>query len=688
MNIGTRIFGGFTILLFLTISVAFVGWHGLSRFTRRTEAASAAQNVVDAVGVLAVFSAELTVPNQAAGRVDVAKQQIAAVRAAVAGIAPFLPSEGMERPAGKMNEAIDAYDAALKKFDQYRDGKAKLQTQQQDVLERLIAVATTIKTDHEEAGKRALDRLKAAGAELEKVTESAEALAVGTKIAGYLQANDDANLLLRASGETIAAALLAQSVEAALFNGYSDSADAVTVEAASAMIDNASKIRARIADEKLKNTLGGLLKSIEDFRNGIPEVFAASVGQNQARQDLEKRLGELVSLARSVGDVEQAAMRVEREQALVLLGIGVSLAIVLGVVLSILIGRSISRPVFRLSDAMRALADGDLDAPVPATDRRDEVGVMARTVVVFKDALASRAEARLREAADADSKAQRTAYLEALADEFQEHAVGLINALSSAASGLRGTATAMSGAAERTNTRSIGVAEAATHTSTNVSSVAAAAEELSASTHEIGRQVDMSNGIASSAVRATDQARQTVEGLAGAVANIGSVVALISGIAAKTNLLALNATIEAARAGETGRGFAVVASEVKDLANQTARATSEIAVQIAQIQEETGSAVAAIRDASGVIERMSGITAEIATAVEQQGLAAQEIAHNVSEASTATGVVASSIAEVMEAAQDTGEAATKVLANAVDLQAHSVRLENEVGRFLGSIKAA
>jgi methyl-accepting chemotaxis protein len=364
---------------------------------------------------------------------------------------------------------------------------------------------------------------------------------------------------------------------------------------------------------------------------------------------------------------------------------------VLGVMalLSWLIASDILGALRRLQRRMHEIANGSLDENVGETDRGDEIGRMAETLEMLRQTSLT---ARTLEAEQAKlkqmSEAEKRNALIALADRFDSSVGQLVGLMASGSTELEATAQSMSGTAARTNDQADIVSTAASQASTRVQTVAAAAEELSSSIAEIARQMAQSAKITTHAV---DSARRTdtiVRALADGAQQIEHVVELISTIAGQTNLLALNATIEAARAGDAGRGFAVVATEVKSLAGQTADATKEISIRIAQIQSATREAVDAIQGITATIEEVSAIATTIGSAIEEQGAATAEIARNVTQTAQATREVTTNIGGVSSAAHETGNAAGMVLSAATGLSKQAEQLSGEVTTFLAGVRAA
>jgi len=285
-----------------------------------------------------------------------------------------------------------------------------------------------------------------------------------------------------------------------------------------------------------------------------------------------------------------------------------------------------------------------------------------------------------------EQMSEKVGSFSSIADKFEIDMKAVVQTVTSAATELQATAQSMASTATITSDKAGVVATAATEASSNVQTVASAAEELSSSISEISRQVSQSSEIASQAVTDAEQSRQNVQGLADSASKIGEVINLISDIADQTNLLALNATIEAARAGDAGKGFAVVASEVKNLANQTAKATEEISQQVGGVQHATEDAVTAIQSIGETIGRIDEASTAIASAVEEQGAATQEIARNVEQAASGTNEVTSNITEVTQGASETGHAASEVLAAADELAKQGDVLGREMDSFLVELR--
>jgi len=371
---------------------------------------------------------------------------------------------------------------------------------------------------------------------------------------------------------------------------------------------------------------------------------------------------------------------------LVLTILGVSA--VAGIAVSIYLVRDVSAGIASIVKPMQALGAGDLSVHVPHQGMKTEMGTMGDALQVFKQALIDKRTADQAAAADAEAKIERGRRVDQITRDFETMIGEVVETVSSASTELEASAGTLTATAERSQELTTSVAAASEQASTNVQSVASATEEMASSINEISRQVQESANIAGQAVHQARTTNDRVSELASAAARIGDVVELINNIAGQTNLLALNATIEAARAGEAGRGFAVVASEVKALAEQTAKATGEISTQISSIQAATQESVGAIKEIGDTIGRMSEIASTIASAVEEQGAATQEISRNVQQAAQGTMQVSSNITDVQRGASETGSASSQVLSAAQSLSSDSTRLKVEVSNFLNAVRAA
>lgn len=438
-----------------------------------------------------------------------------------------------------------------------------------------------------------------------------------------------------------------------------------------------------------------LLQQVETYTNTF-EQWAEAYGRvfplraiiDIDSQRMRPLADEIIDSARQSAETATAALvQSQHNTRAGIIAAGIIMAI-LGLCLSWLIGRSITRPLHGLAGVMKKLADGDTSARIPATQSRDEIGEMARTVIVFRDTVIEREALSQTQAQDNRAKERRSDTISSTIAEFKHSVEAVLGKLRAASTKLETSSSNLNVTADTVSAEAHTARQRVTAASENVTAAASSIEELAASISEIASQAEKSTEVASLAVSEAQRTVATMQQLGKAATRIGEVVGLIQSIAGQTNLLALNATIEAARAGEAGRGFAVVASEVKSLAGQTAKATEEIALQIGSIQSAAGDAAQAIEQVNKIITDMSAIASMVATTVDQQNNAVASIAEGVSSASSEARTGAEAMSRVAGITTDARATAADVqeLADAVAVEAEG--LETEVRRFLLNVQAA
>jgi methyl-accepting chemotaxis protein len=672
-SVGARISLGICAVLVILAVVSGVGFlsfseveHSVERNRQRTEEADAAQAINLAFRTYRAAARDYMLADVAGADATA----LAAADAMAGTLGHALKTTLTPDRRARLDEIAAAFQASRDGFEQVRRLKTELHRLIRDTLEPKGAVITDLFTQ----------------------------LGTVAKLANLPMLGDQATTGFRNAFQTrllVAASLNGRSADVgADAESYLD-AVSIAVDVIGSLIDTIPP--------------GGV--SVDQVRGMVKDLSAASVAFADAFKSasvMSRDISRLVNgamqqqadaIAAAADDIADGATaeaqtlvaglvaEVGRSRDLVgLLAVG---GLVVGLAMAVLIGRGLSRPVVAMTDAMRRLAAGERDVVVPGANRRDEIGQMAGTVDVFRRSLVEAEELRRdQERRKSESEAERRTELARLAESFEQAIGGVVRHVAAASTRLERSAQGMSAAAEQAAAQSNAVSSASAEVTAHVGSVASAAEQLSASIGRIKLQVDESARVSVSAKRDTDTTAGRVRELAGAAQKIGEVVQLISNIAGQTNLLALNATIEAARAGEAGRGFAVVAAEVKQLANQTAHATSEIATRIAEIQTSTEQSVGAILGITTVIEDLNRVVGSISDAVDEQGHATRDIARNVGRASEGSGQVAANIAGVTAAADESSAAAAEVLNAASDLATQSKTLEAELARFLATVRAA
>ncbi|HVX74481.1 MAG TPA: methyl-accepting chemotaxis protein [Bradyrhizobium sp.] len=439
------------------------------------------------------------------------------------------------------------------------------------------------------------------------------------------------------------------------------------------------------------------IEQFVDFRNELVrrgvEISPAAGrewGDNDANRSVRSALNkDLEALSKVYVErgrrlAQEAATNQELALLLTCLG-GLALAtVVVGV---LLISRSVARPLSAITTTIKQVADGAEHVEVPHTGRSDEIGALARAIQVFQDAMAHNRSLNAQALLDAKAREERAQHVEASAEAFREAMTGVVRAVNANAATMRETAQSIAKVASEANGQAAVASNATEQASHSVNAVAGAAEELSASVEEISRQIHQSAVVVEQTGQRTDKSVAEIESLAAATQRIDGVLNLIQTIAEQTNLLALNATIEAARAGEAGRGFAVVAHEVKALAEQTAKATTEIGQNVSLIQTSTRSAVDAVREIGGAVQNINEVTSSIASAIAEQDAATREISKNAQMAAQGNETLVGNIGSLGSAIGKTTTAANAVLSASGDLTSTAETLSREVEKFFRSLRA-
>ena len=533
-------------------------------------------------------------------------------------------------------------------------------------------------------------------------------------VGGFLKVGERAEAINQTHDHALAAERLVVELSEAQRNaeGYVASRDASRATAAMADLD-----RAKAKIEDLRDLVGGtnnlaleqlifVENAVADFRRQIETVDTqASASRTTELASIgAAALDAGRSLANMLGEDADAMSDSGEQMVSRMLMAWISLAGVL-VILTLIaqryFNRNVSGALSEMTHQMTRLAAGEKEVEISASNRRDEIGDMSRALAIFHRAglrLERLSQERARKArADLDeqtrlqvqqeeARLERERALRSIADQFERTVGDVVSGVASASSQLQNTATMMAATAEQSSARTSEVAVSMEEANSGATAAAAASDEFAMSIGEISRQAASSAELARRATNSANEADATIAALADSAQQVGQIVELIQTIAQRTNLLALNASIEAARGGEAGRGFAVVASEVKELAMQTSRATEQVAEQIRAMQDTTGASVSALRSIAAEVQQLETTAVSIASAVDQQSVAGQDLARSIDLAARGTEQVAGHIKEVRELSISTGAAASQVLTSSTALEQQASTLRMQVERFLAKVR--
>ncbi len=659
VRLRTRIFLGYGMLIALLLGIAAFGSYGLSA-------------VGDAIDRMDAVAGNTNRAQELALRLEVIRRGLAVYR--------------VDQGADLMHEVTDAQLRAATLLKESADYTLSAQRRAMfnDVATKLLAVKAV--------QERFASQLAAGAVERDKLFASGDTLiAAMARLAGAAVESGNADDRIRATdaraavltAETSSLRLLA-SRDPALISVFKKAAE--TAGQSLSALDGFAPPAVKSMVSPVVAALAAYVETVDTASAALIEAESLYTGQiSPDLQDMQSVTSKgLERLVAGYHIISEKAYDTSSTTLTEQLGLSAA-ATVIGIILALLIARTISRPVNGMTAAMTKLAAGDTETDIPGRNSTDEIGEMARAVEVFRrQAIENNTLAAAQEQESA-AKDRRQKAMDQHIQEFGSSITGVMEGFAAASATMRQAASDVAEGAQQTRASTSSTAEGALTSSRDLDSVAAAAEEMSASIDQISRQV----GHVSDSVRlAVDRATETdakVAGLSAAADRIGDVVRIITDIAGKTNLLALNATIEAARAGEAGKGFAVVAGEVKALAAQTASATDQIGAQIAAIRGATGAAVTAVRDVGGAISQVQIIATAIAAAVEAQAATTREITDSVHRVALTTSTAAEAMHNVLSIVEGTDASSRTALTASEEVGHTAETLRAEVTDFLNAM---